>query len=163
MNVKDYLSKVKLYDNIINTIILERDELRSKAEKCTSAISSAGKCKYGNTNDIMAEYAAKLADSEGELNKAILSYLEYKRDVNRNLEKLTNPTYYSLLHLHYIQYKKFTDIADVLNYNMQSLLNMHGKALKEFSKVLDKKNSVLKQYGAFLLPLLRTEWRRRAF
>ena len=135
MKPKDYLNQIALADSRINNKLEELDQLYALATKVTPTLSQ-DKGSGFNVSDKVGNVTAKIVDMKDEINNDIDRYLNLKRDIITKLDQLNDERYYTLLHMRYVHRKKFDVIANEMGYDYQSIINMHGRALQEFEKLL---------------------------
>ena len=136
MNAKQYLMQIKLADIRINNKIAEKQQLYSMATKVTSTWSQ-DKTGGNQATDKIGNMVAKIADIEAEINRMIDEYVDLKNRIIHQIEQIEDERYYNILHKRYVQYKDFSVIASDMCYEYKSIINLHGNALKEFSKIID--------------------------
>lgn len=138
MNAKAYLMQIKQADIRINNKVAEKQALYAMATKVTPTLSSdkAGGVGSGYVTDKIGNIVAKIAYIETEINMMIDDYVNLKNRIIHEIELLEDTRYYNLIHKRYVQYKDFSVIAEEMNYNYQSIIQMHGKALKAFEKII---------------------------
>ena len=136
MNAKAYLKQIKELDIKINNKIAEKEALYTMATKVTPTLSEDKVSGNFNATDKVGNIVAKIVDIEKEINAAIDEYFTLKNKIIRQIESLKDERYYNLLHKRYVQYKDFSIIADEMRYDYQTCVNMHGRALKAFQKIM---------------------------
>lgn len=137
MKAYTYLNNVRKYDYIIKDLELQRIELRTMAEK-TTAGNLDGMPRGSEVSDKVGNLSAKLTDATKELNRAMIRYIDYKRDVMDMISKL-DAKQYRVLHDRYILYKPFLQIADEMHYSRQQIWRIHGDALDALNVLLDSR------------------------
>lgn len=138
MNPKKYLEQIRWLDIKINDKIWERDSYWSLATKITPTLSQAP----GGTgvSDKVGDIVAKIVLIDDEINKQIDAFVKLKYKIIKEIEQVQvyDDKYYDLLYKKYVEYKDFAVIAGDMNYEYRTVINMHGKALKAFEKVMIK-------------------------
>lgn len=94
----------------------------------------------GFQQDKMGNAIAKIADLGEEIDGVIDSFIDKKREASALLERLENPLHYQVLHKRYVLFQSFEKIAGDLNYTYRNIRYLHGRALQEFDKILQKKD-----------------------
>ncbi|MDD6145905.1 MAG: hypothetical protein PUB43_02540 [Oscillospiraceae bacterium] len=79
---------------------------------------------------------AKIIDLQNEINDMIDGFIDLKYECIRTIEKLTNPLQYSVIHMHYVEYKTLSDIATEKGYAYQYIIEVHSAALNELQKYI---------------------------
>lgn len=136
MNPKKYLEQIRWLDIKINDKIWERDSYWSLATKITPTLSQAP--RGTGTSDKVGNIVAKIVAIDAEINKQIGEFIDLKNKITKEVEQVSDGRYRELLRKKYVEYKDFSVIAAEMCYEYTSILNMHGKALKAFEKVMIK-------------------------
>lgn len=91
------------------------------------------------SQDKMASAVVKCLETEDEINKQVVKLSGKMFEIKEVLLKLDNPTYYSLLHQRYIQFKQLKTIADNFGASYDWATTTHGRALKSLQEILDER------------------------
>ena len=138
MDAKAYLSQVKKLDLLIKNRLIERQQWRDIALCITSNLggehvqSSGSKTK---TADAVDRYVSLEAD----IDKSVDQFIDIKKEVIKTIEELENVWEYQVLHLKYIQYKTFEEIAEGMSKSYTAVTTLHGRALVSVQKILDNR------------------------
>ena len=138
MDAKTYLSQVKKLDLQIKNKLIEKQQWKDIALGITANMdgervqSSGGKSK-------MADAIEKCVDMESEIDGLIDKLIDIKKDVIQTIERLDSPTEYDILHMKYIQFLTFEEIAEYYGREYTTITTAHGRALKNVQSLLDKK------------------------
>ena len=135
-----YLSQVELIDSIINNKLIEQRQWREVALGITANMGGERVQSCGSPSK-MADAVEKCVDMEREIDGYIDRMIDTKRDVIQTLEQLSNPTYYNVLHLHFIQLKNLMEIAEIYGKEYGWVTTTKGRALAEVQKILDARNA----------------------
>lgn len=132
MNVKNYLRQARRLNDIINAKFEQIEKLREMATNITSQISA----EPGGSNvpDKFAEVVAKIADMEDRLLSDVGKLLILKEEIGERIDKVEDSDLRLLLTMRYLNFKSWEEIAAELNYSHAWTLQLHGRALKDFSK-----------------------------
>ena len=90
----------------------------------------------GAPYDRIGELTAKIVDREREINRDIDALVELQREISGNIALVSDDKLRLLLELRYINCLTFERIACEMNYSYMQVCRLHGKALKEFEKML---------------------------
>lgn len=140
-----YLEQVEKLDAIIENKLIEKQQWKDIALSITGNTegervqSSGGKSKTANAIE-------KCIDMEAEIDGLIDLLVDTKKDVIQTIEQLQSPIQYKVLHMKYIQYKQykeFWDIADKFGKDYSWATTVHGRALNNVQRILDKKCGVV--------------------
>ena len=74
---------------------------------------------------------AKIMDMEEEINNDIDALVDLKREIKRTIERVENPEYLILLELRYLCFKRWEEIAVMMNYNIRHIYRLHDEALEK--------------------------------
>lgn len=138
ISAKEYLSQIRLLDIHIQNKTMELEEL---GERIIS-ISSPGSSEHiqsGLISDKMADMIYNLDKLTEYIKKQIETLYAKKTEVISVIELVDDINYYHVLHLRYIQYKKWETIACELGYDYRYVLKLHGRALQVVSSILQKR------------------------
>lgn len=135
---KSYLKQVKLLDMKISLMIDEISRLRLIITKITPTLTyDAG--FGGSSQDKLGSTISKIIDLENELNDNIDSYIDIKTEILHAMQQLSDPEEYGCLYKRYFEFKTWDQIAEELHMTSRNACNVHGKALIDFQKILEKK------------------------
>lgn len=137
MNAKEYLRQVKRLDDMIKNEEAARDEIREKLISTQAIQYDKEKVMSSGEDNTINLYCA-LMELAKEIDALILDYFQTKHRIISEIYMIRNVTYSELLYKRYIEYKRFEQIACEMNYEYQTVRNMHGYALQEFQSFLNK-------------------------
>lgn len=135
MTAKEYLSQLKYLDIKLNDKISERERLISLATKVTPSYS-ADPVSTSGTPDKISNIVVMLQELEEDTEYTMAKMVKQKRAILAKLESMDNYKYYQLLYKKYVEYKDLAVVAKEMVYSYRVIVNMHGKALKEFEKLI---------------------------
>ena len=163
MDAKEYLNqvgilqaKLKVVDGIVDKLKVDIGNLTDVSVRSTWP---DGQPHGTKTTDPTGTTASRLADKNrkkrNELKKDLLDYeyeqLKLKADLwAKQMEvvdmigNMKDPTLYRLLIYRYIEGQSFEQIAVNIGYTWRHTTRLHGQALIEFQKVLNRKKYVTK-------------------
>ena len=138
MDARQYLSQLKRLRSMIENKRAEIEQWKAVAYGITpqgdgERVQSTGK------PDKMATAVCNYATIEAELEEQIARYGEIMLDVIGVIEQLEDP-FYSIIHKHYIENKKFDQVAEEICYSYQYTTEMHRTALGMVQKIIDKRH-----------------------
>lgn len=132
MTAKEYLGQVKRIDELIDTKCAEVNRLEETLLKITAATDNEP-VKHSQ-GDRMADTIAKIVDLQNEIKESVEQMVAVKKEVGNTIDSIQNPDYRLLLRLRYIQGKPWEEIAYIMNYSYQHVVQyLHPLALKEIS------------------------------
>lgn len=139
MKAKDYLKLFKKYDILIDAKTEKLQRLKALTEKTTKSFSDTGNVQTSFKNDTLEESIIKIIEMQKELDTEVKRMLEIQEDIEKMIENLKNNNYCELLYKRYIKKYAWERIAVELGYSLQWTHILHGRALQEIQKELDKK------------------------
>lgn len=139
---KEYLEQIKLYDAIVDSGLEELAMLRDKVKRITPTMKDGGGGGSSSVQDRMAEAVAKIVDLQEEINRNVDIFVDSKREASVLLKKVRNADFYKVLHMRYIQYKSFAQIAAEMGLSERGASKLNGRALQAFDKVLRSRKGV---------------------
>ena len=135
-NAKEYLSQIRRYDTMIDSMLDEVDKLYAMVTRITPVLKD-DVVSGGGQQDKMGNAVAKIVDLKERINKEVDQLVDLKKEASDLLAKISNPDYYKVLHKRYILFETFEQIAFDMNYTYRGICYMHGRALQAFAKVLE--------------------------
>lgn len=157
MDAKEYLMQIKIIRAKLDVIDANIRKLKQEIEKLTEVtVRSAwpdGQPRGTKTTDPTGTTASRLADQNlercRELHKQLLEYeyeqlQEKSRLWSKSLEvygligEIKDAVLYTIIVKRYIDGDTFEQIAVDINYTWRHTINLHGKALQEVQKLLDR-------------------------
>ena len=130
MNAKEYLSQAYQLDQRINAKLEQVSNLWALATKATSTISDMPRSASTNCQR-MENTFLKIVDLEQEINGDVDKLVDLKAEITHAIKAVSVPEYQLLLEMRYLCFKRWEDIAEAMNYNINNLFKLHRKALKE--------------------------------
>lgn len=133
MTVKEYFMLVSKRD-------AEIDNLQSDKEALEVMLYSLGGANYGErvqhsqVNDKLGSLFSNIDEKEREIVSAIERLINFRLGVTSQINGLKDKRHIQLLHRRYIQYQTFEKISEEMGYTYQYTIELHGKALREFSR-----------------------------
>ena len=136
MKAKEYLLQVSKIDKLIANKLIEKEQWRTIAQG-TSGMAEGERVQSSGSQQKMADAVCKMVEIEEEINRYIDRLVDIKQGVIKVIEQL-QPIEYDILHIVYIQFKDFNDVAAKYNKSIKSVKRIHGRALANVQKILDK-------------------------
>jgi len=134
-NAKEYLQKIKYYDDRINYGLEEYEKLQAMVTRITPVLKQDVVSASGS-QDKLGDTVAKMVDLLTQINRDTDTYVDLKREAKALLDKVKNPTYYKILHKRYVLYHSLEQIAVEMNYTYRWVKRLHGRALQAFEKLI---------------------------
>lgn len=138
MDARQYLSQLKRLRSMIENKRAEIEQWKAVAYGITPQTNGERVQSMGKP-DKMATAVCNYATIEAELEEQIAEYGETMLEVISVIEQLEDP-FYSIIHKHYIENKKFEQISEEVNYSYQYTTEMHRTALGMVQRIIDKRH-----------------------
>lgn len=136
MDAKGYLESYRLIQTRINVLMAEVERLRAEAESVS--INLDGMPRGTATDDKLSRLVAEMADLESTLTDELSSLYIRRMKIITMLGLLKNHKHQLLLQKRYIDCKSWEHIAVEMDISWRYCYMLHGSALAEFEKILEK-------------------------
>ncbi len=133
-SVKEYLMQIPLLDAEIKQDRIRIDELKLETRRLKSMDCSRSKVQSG-LSDSVSGGVTKLADLQNKLIGEVTQLQAQKDVITRQIRKLKDRRYVTLLTLRYVNCARWEEIAVDMGESMRHVFRMHGDALEEFRKL----------------------------
>ena len=138
MDAKAYLSQVEKLDTQIKNKLIEKQQWKDIALGITSKMEG-DRVQSSGRKSKMADALDRSLDIENEIDRLIDRLIDIKQDVIQIIESLDSPFQYDVLHLHYIQYLSYQDIADKYGKSYDCIKQVHKRAIRNVQAILDRR------------------------
>lgn len=127
------LEKLRELNMRIDALIEEKEKL---AARVTSLARPLSEPVSGTRHSDIANAAAKLADMDKEIDKAIDEYSERKKRILIRINAITDIRYRTLLFLYYANTVplRLHEVAKIMHYQYSTIKVMHGYALDAYQR-----------------------------
>lgn len=129
MTVKEYLSQAYRLDQRINSKIEQIELLNSLAAKCTATISDMPRNSNCGSSGIEG-IILKIIELQQEINCEIDKLVDLKAEIMKVIRAVQKPEYQILLEMHYLCFKTWEEIAQIMNCSVDNIFKLRRKALK---------------------------------
>lgn len=144
MKAKEYLQLLNKYDILIDAKSEKIQRLKALAEKTTKIFTDTGNVQTSYKNDVLEDSVIKIMELQKELNVEVKEMLEVQEDIERMINNLKNNNYCEILYKRYVYKQTWEKIAVDMSFSMQWVQTLHGRALQEIQKELDKSKKHMK-------------------
>lgn len=134
---KEYLNQVRNLETKMKILKEEIDTLREMVVS-TGAVQQQERVMSSGAQGRMAETICKINEKEEEWNQLMREFALARAEVIISIQKLNNTDYEQILYKRYCQSKKWEEIAMEMNYSYQWVCKLHGRALLEIEKVINR-------------------------
>ena len=107
--------------------------LRSKAQKITTSFQDVP--TFGSFEDHRQQVIAEMVDLEREYGKSMMMCRNKAKEIEFVIGLLDNHQEKLVLEMRYLHYDNWLDIAINLNYSVQMIYKIHGRALINLLKI----------------------------
>jgi hypothetical protein len=132
MTAKEYLRQLKYLDNRINAKLLEREQIRTIAEKTTVSLSEKVQTSSGTKMD---DVVVRLVELEELINKDIDKLVYLKEEAGQLIDKLVNERYKWALKERYIKFKSLSWLSDSTGLGVDGVRSLLKRAEKHFNTI----------------------------
>lgn len=136
MDAKGYLDSYRLIQTRINVLMAEVERLRAEAESVS--INLDGMPRGTATDDKLSRLVAEMADLESTLTDELSGLYIRRMKIITLLGLMKNHKHQLLLQKRYIDCKSWEHIAVEMDISWRYCYMLHGSALAEFDKILEK-------------------------
>lgn len=136
MDAKGYLDSYRLIQTRINVLMAEVERLRAEAESVS--INIDGMPRGTATDDKLSRLVAEMADLESTLTDELSGLYIRRMKIITMLGLMKNHKHQLLLQKRYIDCKSWEHIAVEMDISWRYCYMLHGSALAEFEKILEK-------------------------
>jgi predicted RNase H-like nuclease (RuvC/YqgF family) len=126
MEIREYLQQYELLDAEINQLT---DEYTALSQQLDSIRNTEPQ-----NNDRLARYEAL----EKEINELIDSKFEVRHRIIKDIHRLHNINYVTVLYKYYIELKSLKQIAIELNFAYNSIRHIQSRAIKELQRIIQE-------------------------
>lgn len=133
MTAKEYLKQIRLLDSRIRMKKEQLDELQASIVFLRGIAYDADRVQ-SSPEDNMSASIARLVELENEIIRDTTELSVKKNKIIGEIQQLDDAQLEKLLHMRYIQFLTFENIADEMNIDIRWVYYMHKKSLKTFQK-----------------------------
>lgn len=137
MTAKEYLGQAKYLNTRINSKIKQINTLNHLATNATSVLSGMPRNPNKATSK-MADVVDKIVDLQAEINHDVDELVDLEREITQLIKSVTDLEYQTILEKRYLCFQTWEAIAAEMQYDIRWLYRLHGRALEEVQKILDK-------------------------
>lgn len=133
-----FLERVEKIDAIVEGKLIEQQQWKDLATSITANMGGERVQSSSKTTSKMEDAVIKCLMVEGEIAAEVERLITEKKRIVQTIEKLHNPTEYRILHMRYIRYISFDDIADIMKKDYNWVTTTHGRAVRHVWDILSK-------------------------
>lgn len=132
MTTKDYLKQIARFESMIERKQNEVNRLDILAHSVKSPSYDPDKVQTSIVGDKMTVAVSKLLDAEKEVSELLVLYMQKRKYIIDQIDKIPDRISYSILIDKYVEHKTNYEIAYNLKYSERWVRKAHTRALKEF-------------------------------
>ena len=141
MSAKQYLRRIRYLDKTISSKLEMIETLHAQVTKTTSVLSETPKPQSPEEQDKLAATIAKIVDLKRYLRQELDEFITLKAEAIRLINSLEDSRHRLVLTYRYMNGYTWEQIAVCMHYTYQWVHCLHGKALREFEKVMEHDKS----------------------
>lgn len=138
MEAKEYLMQLKSVDSLIDTLAEELKNAELMIAPSGISLSDIPAYSSGHKSDKTGDAAIRISELRKELEKQKKKYVDMKLTATKLINKISDVRYQTILYQYYLQNRTLEGTAGYMNRTYQNICVLHGKALLEFQKLMDK-------------------------
>ncbi len=131
--IKGYFTQIESLDKRIKVIEEERVKLRVLSVRVGGATEIREVQSSPKNSDKIGELVSTLCDLEIDYVNLINKLINRKKDTITKINTLTDDRWRLVLELKYLNYLKWEEIAEKLDYSSRQVRRYHDKAINEFA------------------------------
>ncbi|MCI8748487.1 MAG: hypothetical protein HFH67_11600 [Lachnospiraceae bacterium] len=133
MKAKEYLSQLGLLDARINNKRQELAGIRILLQNVQGVDYSSPKVQVSLSYDAGERNITRCLKLEQEIEDGIKRFIVLKHKIVGQINSLDNTVFVKILFLRYVEYRKLSEVADIMGYSYQHARRLHGYALQSFT------------------------------
>jgi hypothetical protein len=137
LNAQEYLKQLKKLNMMIVNKQIEIQQWKTIASG-TTAFSEGERVQSSGNQQKMEKAVAEYVDIEESMKAELTEFVKTKQEIISVIQML-RPVHYDLLHMIYVQFLTFDDVADKYDKSYSWATTVHGRALKQVQKILDER------------------------
>ena len=134
MTTKEYLRQIERVNLVIEDKITEIESLRGIASRLNGNPETE-RVQTSVVKDKIGDIVSEIVDKEEELKTVMSEHIKKKAIIVKQIEGISNNTFYKILTRKYIRFDTLSHIADEMGYSKRQIDRLHGKALLNFESI----------------------------
>lgn len=130
----ELLNKMIRLDIEIKLKTSEIEKWKSMRERITTQLQQ-DKVFCSGEQDKLGELTACILDLENELIEDVKQATEFRKDFEKILEEIKEPSEYDLMYRRYILFQPWGTMAKEMHYSKDGLMKMHKRILQRINEV----------------------------
>ena len=137
MNIKEELRELRTISKIIDSKIRQMEQLK-KYYTTVRAFDYSKEKTTGGVKKDFTDTVNKIVDLENEITRDIDELIDRKNKMNDFIKSTLSGNEYIVIQMRYFDEYDWIEIAIQLNYTIDNIYKIHGKALFKLNKVYSK-------------------------
>lgn len=133
--IKQYFQSIKRLNTMIDSKLEILSRLRMLS-KSVPGVSETEKVKSAHKINKMCDIISRIVDLENEINSDIDKFVDAYREIDSVIKRVENNDYRTLLMLRYLNFNTWEEIAEKMNYSVQWVHKLHGRAVLVVNSLL---------------------------
>lgn len=142
-----FLKEIRRLDALVNSKILEREQLWEMATSLTPNMD--GMPHAPGVSDKVGNAAARLAEKANEINDLTDQLIDHRDKVLALLEMLPSIEY-TVLHRHYVIYRTMDQVAQEIGKTERQAYRIKKNGLKHLQAILDDPETYTNEYASIV-------------
>ena len=132
MTPKEYLTIIRKKDDAVDRQLEFIESLKATLTNITAKIGDDIRVQSSSEPDKFAKVFAQIDEENEKLNRLTDEFVDFKAQALERIYKSQNDFHIKLLCHVYIEYMSLVHVAEITGYSYEYILEVHGRALKEF-------------------------------
>lgn len=137
----EYLQQIRTSKVRLDHLKQEEQDLRELATRIAPIMSETGG-GGGGYRDRIGDTVQKIVDVQFEIADEIRECTRLRRRIERQIGKLKKAEQQEVLHKRYVLMQDWQTIADSMNYTYAGTVKLHGRALVEFQRIVEREGGI---------------------
>lgn len=140
MTAKEHLQQIYILHKHIERLKYQREQIRAEMYSLGSPAGKmdVDKVQTSLSGDNMLKLIGKVDAIEKEILDEMDKLLTIQVKIVKEIEQVQDEQFKELLHLRYVQFKRWEEIAVDMSASIRHIHRLHGEALRAFDKDVTK-------------------------
>lgn len=137
MTTKQYLGQIERLNRMIENKMVESKQIRNMVCNISVPLDKE-RVQTSSNYDKLGDGVSKLVDIEKETDELVDKYVNTRRKIISQIDKMENRDFYLVLTYKFVQSLEFKDIFLKMGIAERTMYSIYGQALKEFESLYGK-------------------------
>ena len=134
MRAIDYIESLEKDEFRIERCRLKIERLENLARNLSSKPFDNDRIQSSGSKDRIGDLAVKIIREKERYNSLIAENEEKKDYIDTQIDKIENVNYSKVIFYIHVERRSYNSVADLMDKEVQTIRNMHTKAMKELEK-----------------------------